>query len=159
MERVEITGVPYFSRSTKVMFSAISATRFAMRDAMIVYGEACCWTPFATPLVACCVFFAAAPAGFVAREAVALLGVRLTGAEATEAGIAADFGLVVPLSATFGQDLGRFMTERSERETLRGRLRISRSDGNNSQPRSSRLVHGTRVLITATKLRIWIRVI
>ena len=78
-------SVPYFSRSTNVMFSAISATRFAMRDAMIVYGDACCWAPLAAPLVAFCVFFAAVLAGF--REAVVLLVVRLTGAEATEAGM------------------------------------------------------------------------
>jgi hypothetical protein len=29
----------HFSRSTKVMFSAISATRFAILDAMMVYGD------------------------------------------------------------------------------------------------------------------------
>lgn len=75
----------YFSRSTKVMFSAISATRFAIREAMIVYGDACCCAPFTAPLAPFWVFFATVPAGF--REAVALLVVRLTGAEATEAGI------------------------------------------------------------------------
>jgi hypothetical protein len=36
---IRVLCYTYFSRSTKVMFSAISATRFAMRDAMIVYGE------------------------------------------------------------------------------------------------------------------------
>ena len=41
--------VSYFSRSTKVMFSAISATRFAIREAMMVYGEAWCCAPFAAP--------------------------------------------------------------------------------------------------------------
>ena len=78
-------SVPYFSRSTNVMFSAISATRFAMRDAMSVYGDACCWAPLTAPLAAFCVFFVAAFAGF--RDAVVLLVVRLTGAEATEAGM------------------------------------------------------------------------
>jgi len=69
------------------MFSAISATRFAIREAMIVYGDAWFCAPLTAPLVALCDFFAGALAGFFAREAGVLLVVRLTGAEATEAGI------------------------------------------------------------------------
>jgi hypothetical protein len=69
------------------MFSAISATRFAILDAMMVYGEACCWTPFAAPLVWLCVFLPAVEAAFLGREAAVLVDVRFTGADATEAGI------------------------------------------------------------------------
>lgn len=75
----------YLSRSTNVMFSAISATRFAIREAMIVYGDACCWSPFVAPLAVLCVFCPAVEAAFLGREAAAF--VRLTGADATEAGI------------------------------------------------------------------------
>lgn len=68
------------------MFSAISATRFAIREAMMVYGDICAWfAPFTAPFV--CGFLAAVAAGFFVREAVVLLVVRLTGADATEAGI------------------------------------------------------------------------
>lgn len=77
----------YFSRSTKVMFSAISATRLAIREAMISYGDGW-WAPLTAPLTACWGFAAdLAAAGFLGREAGVLLVVRLTGAEATEAGI------------------------------------------------------------------------
>lgn len=69
------------------MFSAISATRFAILDAMIVYGEACCWRPFAAPLAVLWVFFPAVEAAFFGREALLLADVRFTGADATEAGI------------------------------------------------------------------------
>jgi hypothetical protein len=63
------------------MFSAISATRFAILDAIIVYGDmfGC------APLVAGCAFLVALCAGFLVREAAVRLVVRLTGAEATEA--------------------------------------------------------------------------
>jgi hypothetical protein len=69
------------------MFSAISATRFAILLAMIVYGEACCMAPFAAPLAVLCVFFPAVEAAFLGREAAVLVDVRFTGADATEAGI------------------------------------------------------------------------
>lgn len=68
------------------MFSAISATRFAILDAMIVYGDAC-WRPFAAPLAVFCVFLPAVEAAFLGREAADLADVRFTGADATEAGI------------------------------------------------------------------------
>lgn len=61
-------GLAYFSRSTKVMFSAISATRFAILDAMISYGDGMWFgTPLGTPL--------AIPfmAGFLGRVAAAPL--------------------------------------------------------------------------------------
>jgi hypothetical protein len=76
----------YFSRSTNVMFSAISATRLAMREAMMPYGDG--WPLAPAPLAVFC----GRTAGFLAREAVGLLVVRLTGAEATEAGILDDAG-------------------------------------------------------------------
>lgn len=74
----------YCCRSTNVIFSAISATRFAIRDAMIVYGDICggC-ASFTAPFV--WGFFAALAVGFFVREVVVLLVVRFTGAEATEA--------------------------------------------------------------------------
>lgn len=73
------------------MFSAISATRFAIRDAMIVYGDACCWAlfaaPFAAPFALLCVFLPEVEAAFLGREAAVLAELRFTGADATEAGI------------------------------------------------------------------------
>jgi hypothetical protein len=54
---------------------------------MIVYGDACCWTPFAAPLAVLCVFLPAVEAAFLGREAAVLADVRFTGADATEAGI------------------------------------------------------------------------
>lgn len=51
----------YLGRSTNVMFSAISATRFAMRPAMISYGEGMwCDTPLAAPFALAGRRFAAA---------------------------------------------------------------------------------------------------
>lgn len=67
------------------MFSAISATRFAILDAMMVYGDMLGCAPLVTPLVADCAFLVAFCAGFLVRDAVVRLAVRLTGAEATEA--------------------------------------------------------------------------
>lgn len=64
------------------MFSAISATRFAILDAIIVYGDICGCAPLVAPFVTACAFFCA---GFFVREAAVRLAVRLTGAEATEA--------------------------------------------------------------------------
>jgi len=69
------------------MFSAISATRFAILEAMIVYGEACCWRPFAAPLAVLCVCLPEVEAAFLGREAADLADVRFAGADATEAGI------------------------------------------------------------------------
>lgn len=68
------------------MFSAISATRFAILEAIIVYGEAC-WRPLAAPLAVLCVCLPAVEAAFFGREAADLADVRFTGADATEAGI------------------------------------------------------------------------
>jgi hypothetical protein len=67
------------------MFSAISATRFAILDAIIVYGDMFGCAPLAAPFVAGCAFLVALCAGFLVREAAVRLVVRLTGAEATEA--------------------------------------------------------------------------
>jgi hypothetical protein len=78
-------GRTYFSRSTKVMFSAISATRFAILEAMMVYGDICCCdAPFDAPFV-WGFLFALAEGFFADLEAVVLLAERLTGADATEA--------------------------------------------------------------------------
>ena len=74
------------------MFSAISATLLAILDAMIVYGDMFGWAPLETPFAAA---FAAAgvrlPAVPVAapafRDATVRFAVRLTGADATDAGI------------------------------------------------------------------------
>lgn len=64
------------------MFSAISATRFAILDAMIPYGEAWGWTaPFVAPFAVG--FFAGVV--FLGRDAGVFCVERLTGAEATEA--------------------------------------------------------------------------
>jgi hypothetical protein len=67
------------------MFSAISATRFAILDAIMVYGDMFGCAPLVVPFVAGCVFFVTLGVGFLVREAAARLVVRLTGAEATEA--------------------------------------------------------------------------
>jgi ABC-type uncharacterized transport system permease subunit len=67
------------------MFSAISATRLAILDAMMVYGDMFGCAPFTAPFVAGCAFLVALCVGFLVREAAARLVVRLTGAEATEA--------------------------------------------------------------------------
>jgi hypothetical protein len=67
------------------MFSAISATRFAILDAIIVYGDMLELAPLVAPFVAGAAFFAALWAGFFVLEAVVRLLVRFTGAEATEA--------------------------------------------------------------------------
>ena len=64
------------------MFSAISATRLAMREAMMPYGDG--GEVLTAPLVA---FGAGLLTGFFVREAGVLLVVRLTGADATEAGM------------------------------------------------------------------------
>ena len=74
------------------MFSAISATRFAILDAIMPYGEACCTAPFApfdAPFTALLAGFLAAVLVdfFVVRETFVLWAVRWTGAEAMEAGI------------------------------------------------------------------------
>jgi hypothetical protein len=58
------------------MFSAISATRFAMRLAMMPYGEACCWAPFAVFFTACADLAVALVAGFFVREAAVFCDVR-----------------------------------------------------------------------------------
>jgi hypothetical protein len=68
------------------MFSAISATRLAILDAIIVYGDmllGC--APFAAPLVEGALFLVVFPAGFFDLEAAVRFVVRFTGAEATEA--------------------------------------------------------------------------
>jgi len=68
------------------MFSAISATRLAIRDAIIVYGDmlfGC--APFVAPLVEGALFLVAFPAVFFDLEAAVRFDVRFTGAEATEA--------------------------------------------------------------------------
>lgn len=78
----------YVARSTKVMFSAISATRFASREAMIWYAEGG-WAPFTAPFMDLGAF--EPPTGFFDRETGALLAVRCTGADATEAGILTGF--------------------------------------------------------------------
>jgi hypothetical protein len=71
------------------MFSAISATLFAILEAMISYGEACCTAPFAeAPLAAFVAVDFELALGFLRDAGVLVLG-RFTGAEATEAGMSA----------------------------------------------------------------------
>jgi len=67
------------------MFSAISATRFAILDAIIVYGDMFGCAPLEAPFAAGWAFLVTLWAGFFVLEAVVRLLVRLTGAEATEA--------------------------------------------------------------------------
>lgn len=75
-------NVTYRSRSTNVIFSAISATRFAILDAMMPYGDGVCTAPFvAAPLA---VGFGFVLEAFL-RDAGVFALVRLTGAEAMEA--------------------------------------------------------------------------
>lgn len=78
-------NVTYLSRSTNVMFSAISATRLAIREAIIVYGDMLGLAPLGAPLVAGAAFLVTVPVAFLVRDAGARLVVRFTGAEATEA--------------------------------------------------------------------------
>lgn len=52
-----------------------------------MYGEACCWRPFAAPLAVLCVCLPEVEAAFLGREAAGLADVRFAGADATEAGI------------------------------------------------------------------------
>jgi hypothetical protein len=75
------------------MFSAISATRFAILEAMMVYGDIWFPAPFDAPFD--CEFLLELWLGFFDREAVVLFAERLTGADATEAaGIMKDFYVV-----------------------------------------------------------------
>lgn len=67
------------------MFSAISATRLAIREAIIVYGDMLGLAPLGAPLVAGADFLVVGLVAFLVRDAAVRLVVRFTGAEATEA--------------------------------------------------------------------------